>query len=260
MTQVDYVVVGLGALGSGAAWQLATRGHSVRGARAVRARARARRLPRHLPDPAAQLPHAGLRAADPGGVRRLGAAGGGVGGDAGHRRRRARPVPARLRDQPGRLRRLAARGRDRLRGARRRRDPAPLAAVPPAGGHARAVPGARRDRAGRARHGRDAAPRDRGRCHAARLHAGDAGDRPRLARRGRGWEHDVHLSRCGGRCRRLDQPGAGRPGRRGPADGHAGAADVLRSRPIPRRSRTCRSGSGWTSRPTTASPVTARRR
>jgi sarcosine oxidase len=29
--QVDYVVVGLGALGSGAAWQLATRGHSVVG-------------------------------------------------------------------------------------------------------------------------------------------------------------------------------------------------------------------------------------
>jgi sarcosine oxidase len=30
-TQVDFVVVGLGALGSGAAWQLATRGHSVVG-------------------------------------------------------------------------------------------------------------------------------------------------------------------------------------------------------------------------------------
>jgi sarcosine oxidase len=31
MTQVDYVVVGLGALGSAAAWQLASRGHSVVG-------------------------------------------------------------------------------------------------------------------------------------------------------------------------------------------------------------------------------------
>lgn len=31
MSDVDYVVVGLGALGSGAAWQLATRGHSVVG-------------------------------------------------------------------------------------------------------------------------------------------------------------------------------------------------------------------------------------
>ena len=31
MTEFDYVVVGLGALGSGAAWQLATRGHSVLG-------------------------------------------------------------------------------------------------------------------------------------------------------------------------------------------------------------------------------------
>jgi sarcosine oxidase len=31
MTDVDYVVVGLGALGSGAAWQLASRGHSVVG-------------------------------------------------------------------------------------------------------------------------------------------------------------------------------------------------------------------------------------
>jgi len=31
MTDVDYVVIGLGALGSGAAWQLASRGHSVVG-------------------------------------------------------------------------------------------------------------------------------------------------------------------------------------------------------------------------------------
>ena len=31
MVDVDYVVVGLGALGSGAAWQLASRGHSVVG-------------------------------------------------------------------------------------------------------------------------------------------------------------------------------------------------------------------------------------
>ena len=31
MTDVDYVVVGLGALGSGAAWHLASRGHSVLG-------------------------------------------------------------------------------------------------------------------------------------------------------------------------------------------------------------------------------------
>ena len=31
MTDVDYVVVGLGALGSGAAWHLAARGHSVLG-------------------------------------------------------------------------------------------------------------------------------------------------------------------------------------------------------------------------------------
>src|SRR6478735_5255532 len=31
MTDVDYVVVGLGALGSGAAWHLASRGHSVVG-------------------------------------------------------------------------------------------------------------------------------------------------------------------------------------------------------------------------------------
>ena len=60
-TSVDYVVVGLGALGSAAAWQLARRGHRVRGARAVRARPRPRGQPRHQPDPAAQLPHAGLR-------------------------------------------------------------------------------------------------------------------------------------------------------------------------------------------------------
>ena len=161
MTDVDYVVVGLGALGSGAAWQLAARGPLGARARAVRARPQPRRLPRHLPDPPAQLPHPGLRAADPGGVRRLGAARGRVGGVAGLRRRRARPVPARLRDQARRLRRVDARGRDRLRGARRRRRSAAAGrSSRPPPGHAGALPGARCDRPGRAWHSRDAAARD----------------------------------------------------------------------------------------------------
>ena len=53
---------------------------------------------------------------------------------------------------PGRLRRLAARGRHRPRAARRRGDPRPLAAAAPARRHARALPGRRGDRARRPRH------------------------------------------------------------------------------------------------------------
>ena len=62
--------------------------------------------------------------------------------------RRARPVPARCADPARRLRRLDERGGHRLRGARRCRDPAPVAGrstCPP--GHAGALPGARCDRA-----------------------------------------------------------------------------------------------------------------
>ena len=59
--EADTVVVGLGGLGSATAWQLARRGVRRRRARAVRARAPARRVARHVADPAPQLPHAGVR-------------------------------------------------------------------------------------------------------------------------------------------------------------------------------------------------------
>ena len=75
-------------------------------ARAVRARPQPRRQPRHQPDPAAQLPHAGVRPADPGGVRRLGPARAATPATAaGHPRRRARPLPARPGDPADRLHR-----------------------------------------------------------------------------------------------------------------------------------------------------------
>ena len=82
-----------------------------RGAGAFRARAHQRRQPRHQPDPAAQLPHAGVRAADPGRLRRLGSARARERSPPGHEGRRPRPVPAAGRDPADRLRRLAHRGR-----------------------------------------------------------------------------------------------------------------------------------------------------
>ena len=103
--RVDFVVVGLGGLGSATAWQLARRGHSVLGPGAVRARPRARRQPRLQPDPAPQLPHAGVRPAHAGGVRRLGGPRARVGPGAGDPDRRARPVPAGPGDPVGRLHR-----------------------------------------------------------------------------------------------------------------------------------------------------------
>ena len=75
---------------------------SRRRARAVRARPRARRLARHLADPAAQLPHAGLRPPDRRGVRRLGRSRGAspasgssrspAGSTSSRRARRSRPI------------------------------------------------------------------------------------------------------------------------------------------------------------------------
>ena len=73
LTAYDVVVVGLGALGSAAAMHLARRGQRVLGLERFELGHKRGASPRHQPDPAAQLPHAGLRAADPGGVRRLGA-------------------------------------------------------------------------------------------------------------------------------------------------------------------------------------------
>ena len=135
--EFDYVVVGLGALGSGAAWQLATRGYSVLGLEQFElghARGASHDTSRILRHSYHTPAYVRLTAR---GVRRLGAAGGGVGGVPGHRRRRARPVPARLRDQPGRLRRSLAAGGIEFEELDVERDPSALAPVPSARGHAR---------------------------------------------------------------------------------------------------------------------------
>ena len=200
-------------------------------ARAVRARPQPRRLPRHLADPAAQLPHARLRTADAGGVRRLGTARGRVGRVAGHRGRRPRPVPARLRD---RRRTTTSRRCARWASTSSRSTP------PRSPRRFPVVRRARRHAAGSSRSAAAIVPAARGTAAMQRLateagatllgsHPGHLGDRPRLARDRRGRRYVVHLPRRGGRRRRVDQPGAGRARRAGPAHGDAGAGDLLRA-------------------------------
>ena len=241
----------------------AARGHAVRRARAVRARPRPRRDPRHLPDPAAQLPHAGVRrltqeAYDDWARLEADVAGSSwspssAGSTCSRPTARSRSTTT---SQPDR-------GRHRLRAARRRRGRAsggrssgcPRApsgcsrsaarSCPPAGARPLMQRLARRPRGG-----------------PARPVAGDRGPRPRPGRR---------RGRAGGttyRCRGVvvcadawtNEVLAGL-GRADPADGDAGAGDVLRARPARRSSSPggCRCGSGWTSRRSTASPATASR-
>ena len=124
-------MLGLGGIGSAAAYWLARRGARVIGARAVRARPRSRRIAGSLPHHPALLPRPPLRAAGTGGLRLLGR------GRAPRRAtcscirdRRPRPVPAPtaaiaavdLHAGDGRLRR-------RVRAARRRGGDAALARV-----------------------------------------------------------------------------------------------------------------------------------
>ena len=164
-----------------------------RRAGAVRARPHQRRQPRHQPDPAAQLPHPGVRAADPGRVRRLGAARAGERSQPGHEGGRPRPVPAAGGDPGRRLRRLADRGRDRARGARRGGGGRAVAAVPPGERRDGALPARRLDRAGRARHPHDAGAGDAGTVPYLRPHSpvtgvhdlGERGARRRDRRRAR---------------------------------------------------------------------------
>ncbi len=185
-------------------------------ARAVRARARARGLARHVADPAAQLPHAGVRPADPGGVRRLGRRSSAGPASSWSPWSAAstcsRPTPAiPMDDYTASLADVGI----AVRAARRRRDRAALAAVLAAVGDRRALPGARRDRAGRSRHRADAeagAPRPAPSC---------AGPR-RVLSLSDSWRPASTVELDGATCHRrpgrrvrgrLDQRGAGRPRR-----------------------------------------------
>ena len=149
---------------------------------AVRARPLPRREPRHQPDPAAQLPHAVVRPAHPGGVRRLGAARaatrassssptvGGLDLFPPGRRPSARSTTPTSLDEVGiDYDVLDAAGR-RARGGRSSGCP---------DGHARAAPGRRGDRAGRPRHPGDAGAGPAARRRPARPVAGARGARPR---------------------------------------------------------------------------------
>ena len=143
----DLIVVGLGALGSGAAYWASTRpGRPRPRPRAVRVRPRQRRLGRPQPDHPALLPPARLRPARQARLRDLGR-GRGRGRRAdrdGHRR--PRPVAGRPGDPEGRLHGQPGRRGRPVRAARRRRGHAPLAAVAPRRRRDRDVPGAGRAR------------------------------------------------------------------------------------------------------------------
>ena len=261
LSRFDYVVVGLGALGCATAHQLARRGHSVLGLERFELGHHRGAQPRHQPDPAAQLPHARVRPAHPGRVRRLGAA-----VELGRSATLVTvvggldlfpPDPAiPLADYTASLTEvgidfelldvaeIAARwpqfalpagtvGLYQDRGA-----------IVPAGPRHRgdAGPGARGTAPSSA-----TAPRSRGRDRAPRSTVADGTTYP-----------------AGGVValrRRVDQPAAAPARRRPAADGDAGAGDVLRAgAPGGLRARTgCRCGSGWTSRRSTASPATASR-
>ena len=237
----DVVVVGLGALGSAAAWILARSGARVLGLEqfelghhrgASHDHARIIRRSYHTPG---YVRLAGLA------YRGLGGAGVGSGGAAGGDHRRPRPVPARvghparpLPGQPGGLRRA-------LPVAGRRRGDAPLAGLPAGRRRGRALAGRRRHGPGRPRHPAHAAPCRRLRRHPARPHPGDG--RPRPRRLGRGGHGRRHLP---GRPpaalrRRLDRRPAGPARRRPPPGRHPGAVQLLppgrpgrlRRRPLP---------------------------
>ena len=266
---VDYVVVGLGALGSadrlaaGAPRAIAWSGSSGSSS-ATRAAPRhdTRRILRHSYHTPAYV------AADHRGVRRLGAARGASPASAGHRRRRARPVPAGLRD-PARSTTptsLDAR-RHRLRACSTPTTVAgAVAAVPAARRHRRAVPGATRRScrpaaAPRAMQ-RQARAARRGRCATRRPVTARARPRRRTASRSRRRRHDVHVRAAwSSRADAWTNDVLGRLGVRAPADGHPGAGHLLRARatPTPFAPAGCRCGSGWTTRRTTGSPATARR-
>ena len=145
----DYVVIGLGGLGSATAWELAQRGHRVLGLeRFALGHSRGAshdtsRILRHSYHTPAYVRLTQEAYAD---WARLEQESGAAAGDP---HRRARPVPARPGDPRDRLHPVDGRRRRRLRGARRRPAMArwPQLRVPRDRG---AVPGRRRDRARRA--------------------------------------------------------------------------------------------------------------
>ena len=128
----DAIVVGLGALGSAAAyWLSRSLGARRPRPRAVRARPRQRRVGRPQPDHPALVPPPRLRPAREAGLRDVGR-GRGRGGRADRDdHRRPRPVAGRPRHPEGRLHRQPGRRGRAVRAARRRRGPPPLAAVAP---------------------------------------------------------------------------------------------------------------------------------
>ena len=230
-------------------------------ARAVRARPRERRLARQQPDPAPQLPHPRVRRPHVRGLRRLGRPRGRDRRDLRDRHRRRRPVP---RTAPSSASTTTPRrwtpARCRARDPRRRRGALALAADLAARRHPRAVPGAHRHRARGARRRRDAAPGHGVRRRPARPHRGPRHRAPRRRRRRR--------DRRPGRSPPLASSSAPTPGRRRCSRPSAATSrsPSPRSRsptsPRPTRSPSApaasRCGSGWTSRPTTASRPTAR--
>ena len=179
-TPVEYVVVGLGRPGQrhrvGARPPRASRDR----AGAVRARPRARRQPRHQPDPAAQLPHAGVRAAHAARRTTTGPGSSRLRRGAGDHGRRPRPVPARCAIRPADYTESLTRSASSYEVLDASDVTSTVAAVPAAGGHARRctsadaaiVPAGRGTR-------RDAGAGPPPRRRPARAHAGDVGPRPR---------------------------------------------------------------------------------
>ena len=207
-----YVVVGLGALGSGAAYHLAKAGHSVLGLEQFEL-GHERGASHDTSHPAAQLPHARLRRADVRRVRRLGHARGRQRQELVTPGRRARPVPAGCRRSTStstRARMAACEvAFDELdRDEVQRRWPQfvlPDGTVGLYQERGSIVPAAR---GGGGHAGRGAQVRRR----AARPVTGHRGARPRRRRdRVVAGGRDVPLPPAGRVRRRLDQPGAGRP-------------------------------------------------
>ena len=261
----DAIVVGLGGIGSAAAYRLAAarRAPDPR-AGAVRARPRPRRLAGRLPDHPPLLPPAPSTSSSRSRPRRRGAR---------SRRPRARPVititggldlaPARRPGIDRRLRRRDDRRRRAVRVAGRRRGDATLAAVAPRPRDAGDLPGGRRDRGSGARQPGPPAPRPRRRRGAA----GARARRPRSATTAastRSRWREARLLTTGAVVLATDAwtndlLGAARDG--AAAQRHARAGHLVRGR----RSRSCsspgasRSGSGSASRRSTASRPTADR-
>lgn len=241
MESFDVAVVGMGALGSAAAYHLAPSGREGRRLRAVRTRARPRCLARHLADRPDVVRRSAVRATRAVGVPRLGRPRAGIGRAVAHHHRRGH-LPARRRALLGhRLHRGPGGVRCPARTADAGRGAGAVAAVPD--------PRERRDRLHRRHrhrprgaHRRDAAaPCSSTRGGHPRPHPGRRAD-PRR-RRGRGADLQrpgaCRQGRPGRRC--LGERAARTPWRGDPTRRHAGAGHLLppgrrraaRSRAVP---------------------------